>query len=258
MKTLIVPDVHGRNFWKEPVNKSLLDDDCHIVFLGDYLDPYYDDFFNEDDEPIFENLKSMRAVMDNSLEMFKEIIELKKSNMDKITLLLGNHDCGYAISPNISDNRMDKFRYREISNLFMDNKDLFQLAYEVYINDVHYIFSHAGINKEYAKYCFEDEVNESNVVELFNNAYKNDIYGILMSLGFYSYLRGCGGKYGSIVWADAREWFTSFGDYKNEAYGFSIVGHTQLTNHRIIDNYAFLDSRECFILDEKNQITPYK
>ena len=37
IKLLIVPDVHGRDFWREPVMDNL---DKEIVFLGDYLDPY--------------------------------------------------------------------------------------------------------------------------------------------------------------------------------------------------------------------------
>ena len=38
-RVLVVPDVHGRTFWKEEVSKWLEDVD-KVVFLGDYLDPY--------------------------------------------------------------------------------------------------------------------------------------------------------------------------------------------------------------------------
>ena len=38
-KILVVPDVHGRTFWKEPVGR-LLESVDRVVFLGDYLDPY--------------------------------------------------------------------------------------------------------------------------------------------------------------------------------------------------------------------------
>ena len=37
-KVLVVPDVHGRLFWKEPVERYLEEVD-RVVFLGDYLDP---------------------------------------------------------------------------------------------------------------------------------------------------------------------------------------------------------------------------
>ena len=38
-RILVVPDVHGRLFWKEPVKKYINTVD-RVVFLGDYLDPY--------------------------------------------------------------------------------------------------------------------------------------------------------------------------------------------------------------------------
>ena len=35
---IIIPDVHGRTFWRQAVNEYLGKE--HILFLGDYLDPY--------------------------------------------------------------------------------------------------------------------------------------------------------------------------------------------------------------------------
>ena len=37
MKIIIVPDVHGRDFWKQAINS----DADKIIFLGDYHDHYY-------------------------------------------------------------------------------------------------------------------------------------------------------------------------------------------------------------------------
>lgn len=39
-RILIIPDVHGRDFWKDPVYESLNDENIHIVFLGDFTDTY--------------------------------------------------------------------------------------------------------------------------------------------------------------------------------------------------------------------------
>ena len=39
-KIIIIPDVHGRTFWKESVYNNINKEDTHIVFLGDYLDAY--------------------------------------------------------------------------------------------------------------------------------------------------------------------------------------------------------------------------
>ena len=69
---LIIPDVHGRKFWRNPVQKYLNDPDTHIVFLGDYLDPY----------PDIDNITAEEA-----FEEFKELIKtVKNSNND-------NRDC---------------------------------------------------------------------------------------------------------------------------------------------------------------------
>lgn len=37
-KIIIIPDLHGREFWRGAVND--LGEDTHVVFLGDYMDPY--------------------------------------------------------------------------------------------------------------------------------------------------------------------------------------------------------------------------
>ena len=39
---IIIPDLHGREFWRKAVNE--LPEDAHVVFLGDYLDPYEDEW----------------------------------------------------------------------------------------------------------------------------------------------------------------------------------------------------------------------
>ena len=42
VSVLVIPDVHGRKFWKEAINKFSKDiyPDLNIIFLGDYVDPY--------------------------------------------------------------------------------------------------------------------------------------------------------------------------------------------------------------------------
>ena len=34
---IIIPDIHGRTFWKEAIQKY---PNSKTIFLGDYLDPY--------------------------------------------------------------------------------------------------------------------------------------------------------------------------------------------------------------------------
>ena len=58
----IIPDVHGRQFWKDVIPRK--DEFEKIIFLGDYLDPYG-----------FEGVSNL-----NALDNFKEILEFKKEN----------------------------------------------------------------------------------------------------------------------------------------------------------------------------------
>lgn len=254
LRYLVVPDVHSRDFWREPVKKVLSETNCKIIFLGDYTDPYWDDFFNDDLEPLYKHIKNGLELSQYAVTMLNDIIELKKQYPDRIILLVGNHDCSYLIGRHICDSRRARGEsLQKIYKLFNDNRDLFQLAYEDYINNKHYIFSHAGIGTKYSFDCFFEEVNENNVVELFNKAFKDDDYGILEYLGRVSFYRGGWSDYGSLVWADVREWCEA----DNEAYGFSVVGHTQLTTHKILDDFAFLDSRQCFSINEKGEISVF-
>lgn len=247
IKTLIIPDVHGREFWKEPVQAALADADTHIIFLGDYLDPYpYEWEASEDYKRI-------------AIERFKEIIELKKANPDRITLLLGNHDCGYCIGDDICSCRMDHANRKEIEELFTDNTNLFKIAEEADINGKHFIFSHAGILKGWVTLVWgEEEMNREgfNVVDELNNAWLVSHYGILDSLGNYDSYRGWGGfKYGSPIWSDIRSWYRS---KPEDTYGFNIVGHTQCDEKPIVfDTIADLDCRRAFYLDENGDIRDY-
>jgi len=79
IKVLIIPDVHGREFWREPVKEVLENTDARIVFLGDYLDCYPNEF------------KYGFDFKEHSINNFIEIINLKKENKDRVNLLLGNH-----------------------------------------------------------------------------------------------------------------------------------------------------------------------
>ena len=60
-KIVIIPDVHGRTFWKEPVMKYKNYPEVHIVFLGDYLDAY-------------ESLEYITA--EDAIVNFEEIIDI--------------------------------------------------------------------------------------------------------------------------------------------------------------------------------------
>lgn len=245
---LVLPDIHGRTFWKEPV-KKYLDFVDKVIFLGDYLDPYEDEDGLADD--IFENLM--------------EIIKLKQDNMGKVVLLKGNHDQHYAscqFEELAGGTRMDYQNWNKYHQTFNDYKDLFQLAHMESVNGVPFVFSHAGLTLYWLK-----KVNE-NVWNLFDNKVSvadpdiidkinlldDDGKGqdMLAVVGRQRSLFG--EKTGSILWADINE--HAIPDAP-KAYGlnkiFQVFGHTILDkgNDKIeFDNIAMIDSQQCFIIDE--------
>ena len=77
----IIPDIHGRKFWKEAYKRFdvKLDSADYVIFLGDYVDPYEKDDIS--DEECFEN--------------FQKIVLWKSVNPNNIKLLLGAHDLQY-------------------------------------------------------------------------------------------------------------------------------------------------------------------
>lgn len=254
-KIMIIPDVHGRDFWRTPVMDVLENSDIPIVFLGDYLDPYYDEWRNKTNEdPLFDYRK-------HALDVFEDIIQLKNQYHDRIILLLGDHDCSYAVEYGICCScRYDEINSQAITDDFFNNLYDFQLAYETTINGKHFIFSHAGISRKYAEKVFgKDVVTEDNVVDLFNSAWEVQSYGVLDSLGMYDYYRGGfrGNDYASLVWADIHEWGND--SYSpQEGYGYLIFGHTQLVEQPYIDEkFACLDCRKAFYIDSDGNIKEY-
>lgn len=249
VKILLIPDVHARDFWREPVKEMLTEkkEGTRIIFMGDYCDPYSEDFPTDFDYQA------------KAIDTFREIIALKKEHPEYITLLIGNHDCGYMFNLRICDCRTDYRRYGDIHKIFNDNKDLFQLVDQETINGKHFIISHAGIPKGYAEYCFED-VNENNVVDIFNNAYKENNQEIIRSLGIYDSYRGYfGGNFGSLVWSDVRSWMDNDKD-GSYGYGYNVFAHSQLIKECggiITDYWADLDCQEAFYINELGEIKTF-
>lgn len=247
IKTLIIPDVHGRDFWRKPVEEVLTKTDAKIVFLGDYVDPYTQEFV--DREQGFDCQKY-------AIQVLEEIIELKKKYMDRIILLLGNHDCSYAISNQICECRYDYKNSKKIERLFKNNRSLFQFAYAEDVHGKYVIYSHAGISKDFTYTVFsKSAVNNENVVGLFNNAWEIEDNQVLDYMGMYDKYRGFGGgTFASLVWTDANEWANGqigFGDYQ-------IFGHTQLIKDAAItDKWADLDARKAFYINNNGEIHGY-
>ena len=112
-KWIIMPDVHGLQFWRSAVRGH---EEEKIIFLGDYVDPY-----------AWEEILPGEAFKE-----LRDIIAFKKEHPDNVVLLLGNHDLGY-LDPSICTCRRDSYRAEKIRREFEDNLDLFDI---VHIEDV--------------------------------------------------------------------------------------------------------------------------
>lgn len=241
-KTLIIPDIHGRTFWKKDTETFLKNNEKGIiVFLGDYLDPY----------------EKENIMPDDAIENFKKIIEFKKEHIDNVVLLLGNHDLHYILYNFDECSRYDRWRAKRISFIFLDNISLFKMAFSITSGGKKFILSHAGIQKNWVEEFFSDidmKITDDNVVE-FMNAQFDSIRTPLgahsttfpVKLNVMTPIRGgYFHKHGSMVWAD----FTEYLRHDTEIYGdFQIFGHTKVKKPIIINNVACLDCMQSFILE---------
>lgn len=235
---IILPDIHGRTFWKKSVKGH---ENEMIVFLGDYLDPYPQEGIS----------------VEESIINFEEIIDFKKDHNKNVILLLGNHDCGY-IWPEVNGSRRSVKYFNDIRAMFKDNFDLFELAYQIEINDKKYLLSHSGVHKEWLDIVFTNGYKPDYIASLLNNwLHTADDDELSEYLGIYSAYRGYTDNWrGSCVWADVREWGTKERDNQLDNWGiYQIFGHTQLESKPIIhETFACLDVRCGFMLDESNEI----
>ena len=252
IKILVIPDVHGRIFWKEPVKKYMNAVD-RVVFLGDYLDPYEDEDGLADD--IYQNLM--------------EIINLKLDNRGKVVLLKGNHDQHYyskMYRDLAAGSRMDEQNWDKYHEVFGDYRSLFQFAHMEIVNGITYVFTHAGLTLYWLHKVNtnmwqlpdnEVSVADENIIGRINQLdYKPMGQEMLSVVGRNR--SWFGEKTGSVLWADIEE--HSISDAPN-AYGlnkvFQVFGHTRLDGERTdrieFENLAMIDSQKCFLIDENRK-----
>ena len=203
MKITAIGDLHGRETWKDIVTDN---PNSHYVFLGDYLDTYKIEKISEED----------------SVENFYQLIDFKKSNKNKVTLLIGNHDFQYLFYPFGATNAMSRKYLSEIREIFQDNNDLFQFSFQ----KKNYLFVHGGVTnswiKEHIKYLSKIGLKDdmSNISDTLNKA-GLDLTG-RYALCEISYHRRGSKLYGGPLWADHKELVADYLDNFHQ-----IVGHNK-------------------------------
>lgn len=243
---LIIPDVHGRAFWKEAVAQY---PEIPVIFLGDYLDPYNN------------HIESYTA--EDALNEFKQILQYKQEHSDRVTLLLGNHDLHYFCSTDCS--RKDYKHKDEILRLFEQNLHYFRIADTVVVNHKSFLFSHAGVLPGWLDMRFP-EIKKDNAEEIcnqINSKYHKDKNFLIQLVNDASSLRGGLVKFGSPVWADVLEHESNVPytqmpkDYPYTLLGniYQIFGHSQQEENPIYrSHFSCLDCRRAFLLTDKGQI----
>ena len=192
MKTVVIGDVHGLDTWRAIVDRHKEE---HIVFMGDYCDPY-EEFSSEE---LIENLA--------------EIIELKRQNMGRVTLLLGNHDMHYIYPEFPQGTRFDAFIAMRLRALIEDNRELFQFAYQ----EGKWLFTHAGISAGWWHGDFKGDADKS-VADQLNGA-QGEQLSAMFQCGME---RGGNHRYGGIFWADKDELLLPLHGVHQ------VVGHTRV------------------------------
>lgn len=231
---IIVPDVHCRDFYKPVLNIK----DKPIVFLGDYLDPYPWDGFS----------------FEHGLENLEEIIQFKKNNKQRVTLLIGNHCFNSLWQKNWASRFVPS---KKAFALYNENLNLFD-PYKV-IDNV--LFTHAGISVGWLKTNnIEDPIKE--IDKEWNEFLLNPTEESYLPIFDCGQIRGGFSKYGGIFWNDLRE-----NNYVNPIDYVQIFGHTQLSftgDTFDMDKEPFkgkprycCDSRSIFIYSN-NQLTRYE
>lgn len=178
MHIVAIGDVHGRDAWKE-IKGTEAD---QIIFIGDYVDPH-------------------RPIPDlEVIQNLEEIIAFRKSQPERVTLLLGNHDAQYLHYPlyQCSGHRADL--QATLGGLFLENEDLFKIAWQ----HGNYLFTHAGIswgwyNRHLTVF---NEMEKENLAETLNAIHDSEYRDILFKV---SSKRGGWYAYGGPIWADRAE-----------------------------------------------------
>lgn len=209
MKTIVLGDTHGRDFWKKVIEKEEYD---KIIFIGDYFDTH-------DDISGVEQLSN-----------FNEIVKFKRESDKEVVLLVGNHDLHYIdplIGPYSGYNKGMSMPFLIALKDALKSKDL--VAAHLMDN---YLFTHAGLSEIWAK---NNEIDlEGDIVEQLNMLLYHRPIEFEFAMGSrYS-------PYGDDI-TQGPMWIRPFSLSKVATDHFHVVGHTQMDEIKIDDNVAYID-----------------
>jgi len=230
MKTLVIPDIHHRI---QNVDIALNNNEYdEVVFLGDWLDSFY--------EPPFV------ASFEDTCIYLKNLITDHK-NKDKFVFLVGNHDINYIYCNNgpstkscpkllpyycsgFTGNKAKKFRKTFFDKGLKD--EFFRKNFKLAHRSQGWSFSHAGIIMEHFPYGY----NIDDLISKANDAWANfrDLsYSCNYLVSSVGVCRGGRQSVGGLTWCD---WYNEF--YPCSHVGKQICGHTTVKEPSSIAKYT--------------------
>lgn len=194
MKTLVLGDIHGQLIWMDIIQKENPD---KVIFLGDYV-------ASHDDIPY-----------DQQLSNLEDILNYKKDNPDKVTLLRGNHDgqhLGYHWAQ-CSGWEPKVWQYMSESNF---KERFLRLTQWVKVDDdLGTIFSHAGVSQVWMDNSGIKDVHD------INNLEPSELFGFIPD--------SIHDMYGESV-TQPPTWIRPYSLCKCNVLGYDqVVGHTPQT-----------------------------
>ena len=191
-RLIVIGDTHGLATWQQIVQAH---PDASFVFLGDYCDPYT--FYKIKDEQVIEQLEA--------------IILFKKTNPDRVTLLLGNHDVHYFKKQSSEGSRYNVNLMHDLKNLYTVNESLFQVAHQ----HGRLLFTHAGISYPWFTQSFQGNLNLPIASQLQDRREDSSLF-------YCGAARGGLELFGGIFWADKDELCQILPGF------VQVVGHTRV------------------------------
>lgn len=214
MKIVALGDTHGRLNWKDIVAKELESSD-KIVFIGDYFDTH------DDVSP------------EQQITNFMDILEFKVANMDKVVLLIGNHDFHYLSGINESYSGF-QYGWSKSFNEILEPALAEGLMQMCYVHDK-YLFTHAGVTNTW---CLTHKVNRlpNKIEDSINELFKTNKYAFYFQMGD-NYSQSGNDVTQSPIWVRIPSLFNDGVD----EFTF-VVGHSTLKELTITDKIVGIDT----------------
>jgi predicted phosphodiesterase len=222
MKTIALGDTHGRDLWKEVVDKESPE---RVIFIGDYFDSK-------------EGISCKRQIHN-----FLEITQYARHSAKEVILLLGNHDFHYLKGVTDRYSGYQDWLCASIQDVLEENIELMQICYT--INDL--LFVHAGITKTF--------LANNNIIE---NEYMAKNVNTLFKLSRNSFKFTIGEKedwYGDDI-CQTPIWVRPASLFEDKIENYTqVVGHTQVEHINIaVTGLIFIDtlgtSKEYLVINE--------